>query len=177
MVALSEAYKDHKPHLPNQITPLDFDSASPAAVPESHDWSHSGGGFPTIESPEVSLPTVDLSDPEAGPAIAAACEEWGAFLLTGHGVPAALTAAAEAETRRLFSLPAHRKIRALRAPGGATGYGTARITPFFPKHMWHEGFTIIGSPQRHATELWPLGTCSQRFWYGLYIGFYMQYYF
>jgi len=61
----------------------------------------------------------------------------------------------EEEAKRLFALPADRKLKALRSATGATGYGRARISPFFPKHMWHEGFTIMGSPCDDAKKIWP----------------------
>ena len=33
--------------------------------------------------------------------------------------------------------------------------GSARISSFFPKLMWSEGFSIMGSPVEHASQLWP----------------------
>ncbi|PON57958.1 Gibberellin-3 oxidase [Parasponia andersonii] len=149
---LSEAYRDHPLHL-RHIIPLDFGSTP--TVPESHVWPHSDG----FSSADISgdLPVVDMRDPDAAELMGRACETWGAFQLMGHGIPMKLIEEVELEARRLFGLPAEQKLKALRSPGGATGYGVARITPFFTKYMWHEGFTIMGSPIDHARELWPHG--------------------
>ncbi|KAI3738028.1 hypothetical protein L2E82_28046 [Cichorium intybus] len=71
------------------------------------------------------------------------------------GVPMELVKKVESEARRLFALTTHEKRKVLRSPGGATGYGLPRISPFFPKCMWHEGFTIMGSCVDDAKVLWP----------------------
>ncbi|KAK4374750.1 hypothetical protein RND71_005427 [Anisodus tanguticus] len=47
------------------------------------------------------------------------------------------------------------KLKASRSPEGVTGYGVARISSFFSKLMWSEGFTIVGSPIEHARQPWP----------------------
>ncbi|MCE3216343.1 gibberellin 3-beta-dioxygenase [Datura stramonium] len=57
--------------------------------------------------------------------------------------------------KRLFSLPLQQKLKAARSPDGIAGYGVARISSFFSKLMWSEGFTIFGSPLEHARQLWP----------------------
>ncbi|KDP32294.1 hypothetical protein JCGZ_13219 [Jatropha curcas] len=157
MSTLSEAYRDHPLHL-HQIIPLDFDSVR--AVPDSHVWPESG----ELESNDhhwLSIPTIDLNDPDRAKLIGHACETWGVFQLTNHNIPLNLLNEVEFEIKRLFSLPARQKLKALRSPGGAIGYGIARISPFFNKYMWHEGFTIMGSPVDHAMQLWPNG--YQRF--------------
>ncbi|GFQ02982.1 gibberellin 3-beta-dioxygenase 1 [Phtheirospermum japonicum] len=56
--------------------------------------------------------------------------------------------------RAVFA-PPHQKLQAARQPGDVSGYGLARISSFFPKLMWSEGFTIAGSPIEHARLLWP----------------------
>ncbi|KAJ0031463.1 hypothetical protein Pint_12738 [Pistacia integerrima] len=150
MSTLSEAYRDFPLHL-HHIIPLDFNSTR--AVPESHIWPNSDDLISSHDHP--SLPVIDLNDPQVTQLIGHACETWGAFQLVNHGIPLNLLKDAESETRRLFSLPTRQKLKVLRAPGGTTGYGIARITPFFAKYMWHEGFTIIGSPFDHAKQLWP----------------------
>ncbi|KAF5934753.1 hypothetical protein HYC85_025882 [Camellia sinensis] len=58
---------------------------------------------------------------------------------------------------------AKQKLRAMRSPDGLTGYGVARIAPFFPKLMWSEGFSAVGSPEEHARQLWPHDYTT--FWY------------
>ncbi|KAK9273997.1 hypothetical protein L1049_018811 [Liquidambar formosana] len=157
MTTLSEAYRDHPIHL-HHIIPLDFDSVQ--AVPDSHVWPQSDKYSPSsgvlLPSDEhFSIPIIDLMDPTAAARVRHACETWGAFQLTSHGVSSCLLEDVEHEARRLFSLPARQKMKALRLPSGATGYGLARISPFFNKFMWHEGFTIMGSSADHARELWP----------------------
>ncbi|XP_057958677.1 gibberellin 3-beta-dioxygenase 1-like [Malania oleifera] len=143
---LSEAHTD---------IPLDFDKPI-LAVPDSHAWPKSDDA-PTGDWSEKQrgIPTVDLSDPNVAEVIGRACEQWGAFQVTNHGVPLRLLKDVEAEARRLFCLPTRQKMKALRLPGGSTGYGIPKISNFFSKLMWHEGFTIMGSPVDHARELWP----------------------
>ncbi|OAY26695.1 gibberellin 3-beta-dioxygenase 1 [Manihot esculenta] len=149
MSTLSQVYTEYPLNL-QQIIPLDFDSI--ATVPDSHAWPDSDG----FESNDrFSIPTIDLRDPDAAKLIGHACETWGAFQVVNHDISLNLLDEVESEVRRLFSLPTTRKLKALRSPGGATGYGLARISSFFNKFMWHEGFTIMGSPTDHAKELWP----------------------
>ncbi|KAH8482689.1 hypothetical protein H0E87_029952 [Populus deltoides] len=149
MSNLSEAYTDNPLHL-HHIIPLDFDSVR--TVPDSHVWPTSHA----FESDDqLSIPTVDLMDPDAVKLVGHACETWGVFQVINHGIPLDIIDEVESEARRLFSLPTGHKLKALRSPGGATGYGLARISPFFSKKMWHEGFTVMGSPVDHARELWP----------------------
>ncbi|XP_050365839.1 gibberellin 3-beta-dioxygenase 1-like [Argentina anserina] len=144
----------------NHIIPLDFTSVQ--TVPESHVWSESDDEYQcssgihsnTID-PCLSLPVIDLWDPNAPELIIEACEKWGVFQLTGHAIPAQLMEEVEDQTQRLFSLQVDQKLKVLRSPVGGTGYGRAMISHFFPKHMWHEGFTIRGSATNHAKQLWP----------------------
>lgn len=157
---LSEAYRDHPLHL-HHIIPIDFNSLR--SVPESHLWPNSDDLSLSSSDNELSVPVIDLEDPKVTQLLGHACEKWGVFQLINHGIPSNLLKEAESQARRLFSLPARQKLKALRAPGGATGYGIARITPFFDKYMWHEGFTIMGSPLEHAKELWP-NYNHGRFW-------------
>ncbi|XLR36256.1 hypothetical protein S83_064156 [Arachis hypogaea] len=162
MTTLSEAYREHPLHL-RHIIPLDFSSIS--TLPDSHAWFHDhdrdsdeeqnrdhdhddDGGIPFI-------PIIDLADPNAMELMGMACENWGAFQLKNHGVSMSDIEEVEKEAKRFFDLPTDQKLKALRSPGGATGYGRARISPFFPKFMWHEGFTIMGSPSSDAMKIWP----------------------
>lgn len=156
MTTLSEVYREH-PVKVQEITPLDFDSIG--TVPDSHAWPVSDG----FESNDwSSIPTIDLKDSNAAKLIGHACETFGAFQVVNHGIPINVFEEVEAEASRLFSLPTTQKLKALRSPGGATGYGLARISPFFDKYMWHEGFTIMGSPMDHARQLWP--SDYRKFW-------------
>lgn len=161
MTTLSEAYK-HDPITDYYITPLDFENID--GVPESHSWPHDETliEIQTNNIKDSSIPVIDLASPNATSCIGQACEAWGMFQVTNHGVPAELVKKVESESRRLFALQAYEKRRVLRSSGGATGYGSARISPFFDKCMWHEGFTIMGSCVDDAKVLWPHD--YQRFW-------------
>ncbi|GFY97006.1 gibberellin 3-oxidase 1 [Actinidia rufa] len=72
-----------------------------------------------------------------------------------HGINKTLLDAVESAGKSLFSLPVQQKLKAARSPDGVSGYGVARISSFFPKLMWSEGFTIFGSPLEQARLLWP----------------------
>lgn len=157
MSTLSEAYRDHPLHL-QHIIPLDFSAVR--TMPDSHVWRQDSDDFSFEDSP--SVPIIDLADPNASELIGQACETWGVFQLVNHGISLSDIEEVEYEAGRFFGLPARQKLKALRTPCGATGYGVARITPFFSKYMWHEGFTIIGSPIDHVRELWPHD--HERFW-------------
>ncbi|MQM03381.1 hypothetical protein Taro_036161 [Colocasia esculenta] len=160
MATLSEAFtahpvRLHHPHL------LDFSSLR--ELPDSHAWPElrdhpcsAGGCGGDPDAHGDPIPVIDLHDPDVLPSLARACETWGVFQITGHGVPAGILDRFESQCHRLFSLPAERKLRALRQPDGISGYGLARISSFFSKLMWSEGFTIVGSPAEHARKLWPL---------------------
>nr|CAH69705.1 gibberellin 3-oxidase [Phaseolus coccineus] len=149
METLNDAYKAHPLDL-GDIIPIDF-SSSPA-IPDSHSWSEPNDNRISSDDPP---PVIDLLDPKAKDLISLACQNSGAFQLTNHGIPLGVIQAAEEEVEHLFSLPTEQKMKALRTPDGATGYGRARISPFFPKGMWHEGFTIIGSISQDVKKIWP----------------------
>lgn len=181
--SLSHAYKDTHIQL-DHIIPLDFGSVQD--LPESHVWTQANEDpldFGSASEPhvwtqagedrdhrstcqparmEVVPPVIDLQAPDATGLVGEACRRWGVFQVTNHEVPRGLVEEVEGHARRLFCLPADRKVKALRSPSGATGYGVARISPFFPKSMWHEGFTIMGSAAEHAKQLWP--DHYQEFW-------------
>lgn len=155
MTTLSEAYRND-PITDHHITPLDFDSFD--KVPDSHLWTQFDKPLNKIQTHEKQdslIPVIDLNDPNAPKLIGQACETWGMFQVINHGVPFELVKKVEFELRRLFALPTHEKCRVLRSADGATGYGSARISPFFEKCMWHEGFTIMGSCVDDAKVLWP----------------------
>ena len=82
---------------------------------------------------------------------------------TMHGIPIDLLKQLELQTKRLFALPLDQKLRTVRSPEGITGYGLARISAFFPKPMWSEGFSIMVSPLEDACQLWPHH--HKKFWY------------
>ncbi|XP_042484313.1 gibberellin 3-beta-dioxygenase 1-like [Macadamia integrifolia] len=150
---LADVYRTHPTHL--QHNHLDFESVH--EVPESHAWPPLDD-YPSRDSygtTTESVPVIDLSDPKAVRLMGHACKTWGVFQVTNHGIPMRLLNDVESESRRLFSLPVPQKLKAARLPDGISGYGIARISSFFPKRMWSEGFTILGSPSEHARQLWP----------------------
>lgn len=162
MTTLSEAYRNN-PLAYHHITPLDFNSID--KVPESHQWSQPDEPHQKIQIHDLQdslIPVIDLTDPNAMNLIGQACKTWGMFQVINHGVPLELVKKVEFESRRLFALPGQEKCKVLRSTNGATGYGSARISPFFDKGMWHEGFTMMGSCDDDAKVLWPYD--YQNFW-------------
>ncbi|XP_021746369.1 gibberellin 3-beta-dioxygenase 1-like [Chenopodium quinoa] len=159
MPILSEAYKDH-PVKQNLIVPLDFSSVKD--VPESHAWAQCYDD-PKINPNDIekswssiSVPVIDLDDPNVVNLIFKACETWGMFQVTNHGISKEVLDQVEFRAKSLFNLPFEQKMKVVRPPDGATGYGYPRITPFFNKLMWNEGFTIMGDSLNHdAKVLWP----------------------
>ncbi|KAJ8542085.1 hypothetical protein K7X08_016951 [Anisodus acutangulus] len=149
---LQEAYKENPINI-QHILPIDFHSIQ--QVPDSHLWPKINNFQASLDEKNPNVPVIDLLAPNVVELIGHACKTWGVFQVVNHGVCSKLLDEAESQARRLFALPAEQKVRVLRSAGGATGYGAARITPFFSKFMWHEGFTVMGSPLDHARELWP----------------------
>ncbi|GLU14574.1 hypothetical protein SLE2022_311350 [Rubroshorea leprosula] len=151
---LSDAFRAHPVNL--DLKNQDFTSLQD--LPDSYAWTQLGGDEhynPTGDSINETVPVIDLSDPNALNLIGRACKTWGVCQVTNHGVPSALLDNVEHITNSLFSLPVHQKLKASRSPDSISGYGVARISSFFPKRMWSEGFTIIGSPVEHFRGLWP----------------------
>ncbi|CAM8961278.1 hypothetical protein QQ045_003655 [Rhodiola kirilowii] len=152
MSAISEAYRE-LPLLPHHIVPIDFRSLK--SVPASHQWFTSDSQL--RKSPTSNaIPVVDLMSPDASEQLSRACEKWGVFQLLGHGISSQVLGEVELQAKKFFSLPPDVKGRVLRSPDGGSGYGIARISSFFSKFMWHEGFTIMGSALAYAKQLWPL---------------------
>lgn len=162
--SISESFKSNPVQL-NRIIPLDFE-AHVLKLPDSHTWNLSTtDNPPAVLDPFVSesVPVIDLADPNALSLTRHACEQWGMFQVINHGIRIDLLIELEFQTRRLFSLPQDQKLHAVRSPEGFAGYGLPRISTFFPKFMWSEGFSIIGSPVEHASKLWPHD--HTKFWY------------
>ncbi|KAG8053211.1 hypothetical protein GUJ93_ZPchr0001g29570 [Zizania palustris] len=138
---------------------LYFDFRAARRVPETHAWAglHE---HPVVdggeEGTEDAVPVVDVGAAGAAARVARAAETWGAFLMTGHGVPETLLARVEERIARMFALPAAQKMRAVRAPGEACGYGSPPISSFFSKCMWSEGYTFSPvSLRSDLRRLWP----------------------
>jgi len=139
-----------------------LDISSMEDVPENYIW------FEDIDPPHSSanenviIPVIDLQGLWRGEEeeniieqIGSACKKWGFMQIINHGVSEKLLENITLQGRGLFSLPLEQKLKAKRAPDGITGYGEARISRFFSKLMWSEGFTSVGSPVEDAKKLWP----------------------
>ncbi|KAK9101844.1 hypothetical protein Sjap_019098 [Stephania japonica] len=150
-ISLSQVYQAHH-YNAYHIIPLNFDTVR--ELPETHAWppldkdndvslssfSSSGDGH----DHQVKVPVIDLSSDDAREMVGRGCETWGTFQVINHGVPLKVLESMESQCRLLFSLPTHEKMKALRPPDGASGYGLPRISCFHSKLMWIEGFTIMG---------------------------------
>lgn len=157
---LSDAFVGHPVNLNHKF--LDLNSIK--ELPETHAWaddhpfSAAGGG-----ANDECIPIIDLNDENATELIGHACKTWGLFQVINHDISKDLLDEIELVGNELFSLPMHQKLRAARPADGVSGYGVARISSFFQKLMWSEGFTIAGSPVEHARKLWPHD--YHKFWY------------
>lgn len=152
---LSDPFLAHPVHPHHKF--LDLNSVK--ELPDSHAWTTtrildeypSSGGTCDPQS----VPIIDLKNRNATELIGHACKTWGVFQVINHNISKNFLYEVESAGKRLFSLPLNQKLRAARTPDGVSGYGVARISSFFPKLMWSEGFTIAGSPLEHARQLWP----------------------
>ncbi|KAL8223661.1 hypothetical protein R6Q57_019136 [Mikania cordata] len=137
-----------------------LDLNSMEELPESHAWLSLDDSPSYGSLGQDQVPVINLNSPNVMKLVGYACKTWGVFQVTNHGVPVKLIEEMEDACRKLFTLPIQQKLQAARAPNGVSGYGVARISSFFPKLMWSEGFTIVGSPYEHARKLWPEGYSS-----------------
>ena len=90
------------------------------------------------ESPSGSIPVIDVAPlleagdvggaPGALEALNAACVDWGAFQIVGHGIPEALTTRLCREMRRFFASSPSAKERVRRGPDNARGYNDRELT-------------------------------------------------
>ncbi|KAF2286897.1 hypothetical protein GH714_035104 [Hevea brasiliensis] len=148
MSTLSEVYTQY-PLKVDDIIPLDFDSV--VTVPDSHAWPISDG----FESNDwLSIPTIDLKDPDTAKLIGHACETWGVFQVVNHDIPLNLLDEVEAGSSAFLSSD-YTKAQGLKVSWWSHRIRLSSNIVVFQQVMWHEGFTIIGSPLDHARELWP----------------------
>ncbi|KAH9607310.1 hypothetical protein KSS87_014232 [Heliosperma pusillum] len=124
-------------------------------LPDSYAWSQYDDPNPIVQAGYEAVPIIDLENPNAQELIGLACKSWGVFQVTNHGIQKKLLDTIEDNCKSLFGLSAEQKLKAARLNNSVTGYGPARISSFFQKKMWSEGFTIFGSPLEHARQLWP----------------------
>ncbi|KAJ6427272.1 hypothetical protein OIU84_022797 [Salix udensis] len=150
---LADAFRAYPVHVHQKN--IEFTSLQ--EIPDSHKWAQLDDELQhPLMDPFIteSVPVIDLRDPLALQKIGHACKTWGVFQVTNHGIPTSLLESVESASRSLFSLPIQQKLKAGRSPDGVSGYGVARISSFFSKHLWSEGFTIVGSPLEHFRQLW-----------------------
>ncbi|CAM0908303.1 unnamed protein product [Alopecurus aequalis] len=148
---------------------LDFLAAK--CVPESHVWTEPKE-YPVVSESVAghdAVPVVDLADPsdDAIAAVARAAEEWGGFLLVGHGVSTELLTRVAEQSERLFARPAPEKERAARGGAVTNGYGDLPFGRYFSRRMWSEGYTVAAADVRSEfRRVWPDGGDDyHRFWY------------
>ncbi|KAM7256923.1 hypothetical protein ACFE04_012664 [Oxalis oulophora] len=153
-ISLQDAFRAHPVHLQSH-THQDFTTLS--ELPDSYKWEDHHHHYPSssLVTDDQTIPVIDLNDPNALQLISYACKTWGIFQILNHDVPLALFNDIEFVCKSLFSLPKEQKLKASRSPDGVSGYGLARISSFFKKLMWYEGFTIAGSSREHFPKLWP----------------------
>ncbi|CAN8293239.1 unnamed protein product [Cochlearia groenlandica] len=154
---LTDVFRGHPIHLPNTNQP---DFTSLRELPDSYTWTPKddllfSAAAPSPPKTGENIPLIDLNHPDSANQIGQACKTWGAFQIANHGVSLELLQGIEFLTGSLFRLPVQRKLKAARSETGVSGYGVARISSFFNKQMWSEGFTITGSPLNDFRKLWP----------------------
>lgn len=160
MASLTDVYKSST--LKGNSCMASLDISSMQDVPENYIW------YEDMDPPHISanendiIPVIDFQglrrqeeEENIIEQIGSACKKWGFMQIINHGISEKLLENVSIQGRRLFSLPLEQKLKAKRAPDGVTGYGEARISPFFSKLMWSEGFTCVGSPVEDAKKLWP----------------------
>ncbi|KAJ1685357.1 hypothetical protein LUZ63_016747 [Rhynchospora breviuscula] len=125
------------------------------SIPDTHVWVNLHD-HPTVEpvGPDT-IPVIDLNDPKLIEKIGKACEGWGVFLISNHGIEPKLLNQFCSQMHRLFALPADVKLKVAKADALDAGYGGDPFSRFFPKYTWSEAFTILDSPLEQAKKLWP----------------------
>ncbi|CAL5044431.1 unnamed protein product [Urochloa decumbens] len=106
-----------------------------------------------------SVPVVDLSSPAAADAVRAACADWGAFHVVGHGVPAELLDAVRGAGLAFFRAPMEDKLRFACDPArgaAAEGYGSRMLANDDSVLDWRDYFDHHTLPEsRRDPAHWP----------------------
>ena len=140
---------------PNQTYSIPIDN-----LPNSYIWPEQDRPSriheDTHQSPsDIQIPIIDMEEGDTCSIIEKltnACEKWGIFYVTNHGVPPNLINTMREKSTKLFSLPLDMKMRALRKDETFEGYGKPVIAKFFKKLMWVEGFTMMGHPSSSIVD-------------------------
>ncbi|TVU34732.1 hypothetical protein EJB05_16580 [Eragrostis curvula] len=135
------------PHLPAQyVQPPEH---RPAPSSSSH------------RAAALSVPVVDLSSASAAGAVRAACADWGAFHVVGHGVPVELLDAMREAGLAFFCSPMEDKLRFACDPtrGAATeGYGSRMLANDDSVLDWRDYFDHHTLPESRRNP--PTGRIS-----------------
>lgn len=132
----------------------------------------------SVRTKAVGIPTLDLSLDRSvvSELVVAACEDYGFFKVTNHGVPMEIISRMEDEGFQFFNKPALDKQQA--APAGSFGYGSKNIglhgdkggleyllLPTNPCSIVQTSNTISTEPQnfRYATLVFPSFTLFLNF--------------
>ncbi|KAL0721335.1 hypothetical protein Bca4012_035934 [Brassica carinata] len=107
--------------------------------------------------PSETIPIIDLRDPDdelVARAMVKASEEWGAFQVVNHGIPAELMQRLQEVGMQFFELPAVKKEAVGKLPGfkGVQGYDAKN-----PK-------SIISWSEHILHKIWPQSCIDYRFW-------------
>ncbi|XP_072963983.1 S-norcoclaurine synthase 1-like [Typha angustifolia] len=85
-----------------------------------------------------------------------ACEEWGFFQVTNHGIPNKVIEGIKAATEEFFKLPPEEKQKVAQLPGDVQGYGQAFVVSEDQKLDWADMYFIVIQPvQNRNMRLWP----------------------
>lgn len=129
---------------------------------------------PSHEQPEntkaikgVTVPVLSLSGTRESvvEAMYRACNEWGFFLLTDHGIPLELVERLKEVGVEFFSQPQAEKEKYANDPtkGSFEGYGTKMTKNHDEKIEWIDYFFHVMSPDsRVKHEVWPQNPPSYR---------------
>ncbi|TKW20068.1 hypothetical protein SEVIR_4G061100v4 [Setaria viridis] len=105
------------------------------------------------------VPVVDLSSPTAVDAVRAACADWGAFHVVGHGVPGKLLDAVRGAGLAFFRAPMEDKLRFACDPArgaAAEGYGSRMLANDDSVLDWRDYFDHHTLPvSRRDPAHWP----------------------
>lgn len=106
-----------------------------------------------------SVPVVDLSSTSAADAVRAACKDWGAFHVVGHGVPGELLDAMRGAGLAFFRAPMEDKLRFSCDPArgaAAEGYGSRMLANDDFVLDWRDYFDHHTLPEsRRDPSNWP----------------------
>ncbi len=108
--------------------------------------------------PNISIPTIDLRDPDPH-ALIDACRQWGIFQLAGHCIPSSSIHDLRVASQQLFTHSAAEKQSIARTRDNPWGYFDQELTKNVPD--WKEIFDV-GPAYGTSVPQWPTGLSSFR---------------